>query len=772
MQLMQCSVFALLLTGTVQAQFVLEHEGRVIRHSSGTMVRETASPIREIGQVSLDGTDVAWWTDGAAQPYFAVVRGGQVTVKQAKKDIYVQSWSFDPAGQEPAFAPALTASVDNRAWLVQFHTQPLVAYRDALDRLGANVRKYVAHQAFLVEVEPGDVDAIRRLPFVRAVIPYHPALKLAPAIVPTALQAAGGPQRYNVLLHDRSSTRKVGLARAIVEGGGTVHLVETGGLLVDATLDPALLRAVAARPEILAIDRWAPVAYDLDHARSLSGVDMVGSTFGMTGQGVRGEIWDSGIRQTHVDFQSPRILFQTTVSGFQNHGTGTFGIAFGSGVGDPAYRGFLPDAQGIFADTDFLDRFAQTAELLEPPYEAVFQSNSWRRGSSTEYNAFSFQVDDVLFQLDIVVTQSQSNFGTRTSGPEAWAKNVISVGGVQTQGTVMLDDDCWCDGASIGPAADGRIKPDLVHVYDGVMAPDNANDTAYDPFCCTSGATPMVAGSFGLLFQAWHEGFFGAVKGATVFQSRPRPATARALLINTARRYPFDGPGADLERNHQGWGMPNLETLLSRADRMFIVDESDVLTNLESVSYDVEVLPGEDRLWVTMVYADPPAVPNSDQHRVNDLTLRVVSPNDVEYWGNHGLLDSNESTPGGSADTLNTVENVFVSDPAPGTWTIEVIASEINEDGRLETPELDADFALVVNGVLDTSCNGKLLGDANCDGLVTAGDINAFVLALLDPAGYAITHPGCNRICSSDFNDDQAVTVSDINGFVTLLTGG
>jgi hypothetical protein len=38
---------------------------------------------------------------------------------------------------------------------------------------------------------------------------------------------------------------------------------------------------------------------------------------------------------------------------------------------------------------------------------------------------------------------------------------------------------------------------------------------------------------------------------------------------------------------------------------------------------------------------------------------------------------------------------VFVRTPAAGTWTIEVIAGQVNADGRVETPATDADFALV-----------------------------------------------------------------------------
>ena len=45
------------------------------------------------------------------------------------------------------------------------------------------------------------------------------------------------------------------------------------------------------------------------------------------------------------------------------------------------------------------------------------------------------------------------------------------------------------------------------------------------------------------------------------------------------------------------------------------------------------------------------------------FNLKVVSPSAVVYWGNHGLLEGNWSTPGGGANTVDTVENVFVNNP-------------------------------------------------------------------------------------------------------------
>ena len=65
----------------------------------------------------------------------------------------------------------------------------------------------------------------------------------------------------------------------------------------------------------------------------------------------------------------------------------------------------------------------------------------------------------------------------------------------------------------------------------------------------------------------------------------------------------------------------------------------------------------------------------------------------------------------------------------------------------------------------------QVLGDLNCDGNVNAFDIDPFVLALTDAAGYAAAFPGCN-ILNADINDDGVVNAFDIDPFVALLTGG
>jgi len=60
------------------------------------------------------------------------------------------------------------------------------------------------------------------------------------------------------------------------------------------------------------------------------------------------------------------------------------------------------------------------------------------------------------------------------------------------------------------------------------------------------------------------------------------------------------------------------------------------------------------------------------------------------------------------------------------------------------------------------------LGDMNCDGCITTTDVQAMVLALLNPATYAATYPGCN-ILRGDTNGDSLVNGRDIRGFTNLV---
>ncbi|TWT43860.1 hypothetical protein RAS1_02600 [Phycisphaerae bacterium RAS1] len=741
---------------------------------AGDVRIERTTAVTDVNWTQVEGSPavVAWWNE-AGRPWYALsLDGGPAVVRPASHVIPLLFRAFDPLRETPVLRPALAADESVNLHLVQFVTQPIAEYFDVIATLGGRVHKAVGGQTVIVCAAPGVIDQVAALPFVRWVGPLHPAYRLETYILDEVLAEPADPmpREYSILAIRSGLDARQEIADRIEALGGVVNKLPAGGVVLEATLTPEQLLAVARHDEVLFIDRVLPVVDYLDIVRIVGGANYVESVAGFTGAGVRGEVMDSNLFDAHQAFAAIPPIFHGSHSGSASHGTSVYGICFGSGAGNAAGRGLIPAAQGIFADYGFLvDRYTHTGQLVQPPYEAVFQTNSWGSCCTTAYGTAAAAIDDAVFDHDIVLLQAQANSGSQSSDAIAFAKNIVSVGGIRHINTATLADDNWSNAGSIGPASDGRIKPDLAFWYDSILT--TADGGGYTTgFGGTSAATPTTAGHFGLFFQMWNTGAFGnhVAPGGTVFQNRPHMATSKAMMINNCTPYPFAGAAADLTRTHQGWGRADVKRLWDSRNSLFVVDETDVLTNLQVRTYQFVVLFDSEEFRATLVYTDPPGVPNSTQHRINDLTLKVTSPIGTVYWGNRGLLEGNASTAGGVANTIDTVENVWVSLPTSGIWTVQVLADEVVQDSHVETPGVDADYALVVSGIVPPS---RLLGDVNCDGFVNVLDVNPFVLALLDADSYRALYPLCD-ILNADANGDDSVDVLDVNAFVDLIVGG
>ncbi|HEX6881972.1 MAG TPA: S8 family serine peptidase [Planctomycetota bacterium] len=615
---------------------------------------------------------------------------------------------FDPRTGEPEVPAGLRAGAGSRLFVVQYWTQVLEDWRAAVRAAGGTIHLYLANHANVVELDPAALARVRALPIVRAVRPFHPAYKLEEELLAALQEGRGGALTVNLLTLRRGGHAPV--VAWLTASGATIEHVSEPTHLLTATLDLALLPALAALDEVQWIDRWFPPEADLNIARTFHGANAVEANHGVTGTGVRVEVMDGGFDTTHPDM--PDFLIHNGNSP-DAHGTCTAGIVVGDGsIQRPGARGIAPDAFLVVSDYGFSyaggSRYNHTGRLANPalPFQCVLQSNSWGGGLTTSYTSTSQNMDLILFDhARISICQSQSNAGTQNSRPEAWAKNIISVGGIRHNDTLTKNDDSWSGGASIGPAADGRIKPDLASFYDGILCTDMVGGNGYSStnyttsFGGTSGATPIVAGHLALVYEMWHLGLFGNdAPGATPFENAPNNTTAKALLIHSASQWTFSGTSHDLTRTRQGWGHPDLARLSQATARMLVVDEADVLSELQSQDYVVEVLPGEAELRATLVYRDPPGTTSSSTHRINDLDLVLTSPSAVVYRGNVGLASGNWSTAGGTKDSKNTVENVLLQAPEAGLWTVTVTAADVNQDAHVETPAVDVDFALVVSG--------------------------------------------------------------------------
>jgi len=679
--------------------------------------------------------------------------GGETTIRLKHK-------TFDPLYRIPSVnlstgggSAGEEAKAEDLPHLVQFHTTPGAAHRQMLNTLGLESVAYIPKQSLVVFGDAAAIEALAAHSLVRWVGEFSPDFKIEPDLLAELRQMQGvsAAQRrpYNLALFSRKAKalQKFGedlsrlgvFSSSLSTAPSKHHRIE---------LTAAQVLKLLSVKNVQYIDRWSPPEADMDIVRNVGGANAIElSVPAYDGAGVRGEVMDvSALWDTHEDFNSVLIHGANGDDYYagQGHGTLAYGIVFGDGSSEASARGLLPGGTGIYANRGFITNRAQhTAELVDPlgPYRAVFQSNSWGNGRTTDYTSLSAELDQIVFDNDLLVVQSQSNSGTQLSRPQAWSKNVVSVGGINHHNTESLLDDAWNNSASIGPAADGRIKPDLSHFYDSVLTtgpgacvqpipiegipcePDFDDNDNHFTFGGTSAATPITAGYFGLMFKMWADGLFtgGAPgSGGDVFDARPHASTAKALMINTAQQYDFSGDSHDLTRVHQGWGLANVDNLYTLAEGNnwqlpLVVNEEVVLQDQEAKIYTLEML-STAQPWIrtTLVYTDPPGSPAAAVATVNDLNLKVTSPSGVVYWGNVGLKEGNWSTSGGSANPVDTVENVFVQHAETGVWTLEVNANSIAVDAHIETAAVDADFALIVTCGEAQACmveqeNGSIL---------------------------------------------------------------
>ncbi|MCA8978091.1 MAG: S8 family serine peptidase, partial [Planctomycetes bacterium] len=621
------------------------------------------------------------------------------SVAYASELIRLRYASFDPVHSEPAMPEALQSR--GNLWIAQFAGVPTESGRSIMAALGVTLHGYLPHNAYVVRMSETMVDAVRAVPGMRWVGRYHTAYRLDPALI-AALEAGGLDQvrRYNIVVADKHGD-KPALMAGIRALGGTIASEETGSLLIRANLTGAQLQQAADLDQVLWIDEWSAPEEDMDNARIQGGGNYVEAQVGYTGSGVNAHIYE-GIEATHQDFTGGATNISSG-GGADTHGHCTAGIVFGNGTSNAAVRGMAPDCGKFFTQysTVTASRWQVISDLVNI-HNVSHTTASWGDARTLTYNATSAETDDIIFDHDIVWTQSQSNAHNQQSRPQAWAKNIFSIGGVQHYNNSSAADDSWnAGGGSTGPAADGRIKPTLSAYYDAIGTSDRSGSLGYSAnnwyasFGGTSGATPIVAGHNVLAIQMFTDdsatpgvGPFGnqlrspgSPAASFVHDNRPHFTTLKALQVASA--YMYDSAQNGNTRMHVGWGFPDLRKMWDMRGKTMIVDETDVLTQGQTTRHDLNVASGEPVFYAVLNYADPAAVPSAAITLINNLSLKVTDPNGTIYWGNNGLTAGDWSVAGGAEDTINPIECVKVQNPVAGVWHIDVIATSIVQDSHV-----------------------------------------------------------------------------------------
>ncbi|MFK7956945.1 MAG: S8 family serine peptidase [Lysobacterales bacterium] len=424
------------------------------------------------------------------------------------------------------------------------------------------------------------------------------------------------------------------------------------------------------------------------------------------------------------------------IGGNAFHGTHVTGTAAGdSGTAstptqanhDPG-DGMAPQSQILFQDLGDDIGGCLTGEGGGPMWAqakavgARIHSNSYGGPFTGSYNLQDFAVDEFLWRNEDMLLL----FAAGNAGGQPGDQRVFHFGHAKHGLTVAANNrgnnaTVWPQ-SSRGPASDGRLKPDIS--APGVMiqsAAGDLNDTGLEPalttgFSGTSMSTPAVAGAAALVRQYFGDGFYptGVRNGNDVFE--PSGVLLKALLLGGTRTR------ASTPQSDDGWGRVWLDNNLyfsgdARQLRLWDLPNMVGLTQGDSFSVPVTV-PGGQPLRATLVWYDPPPSFIAPIALVNNLDLSVSSPTQT-FLGN--AIVGGESVTGGSADAINPVEQVMLSNPEAGTYTVTVSAT--NVPGNVHPDSQQQGFALLVSA-------------AQCDTAVI--DPPAFTLAT-DAAGITLS---------------------------------
>ncbi|WP_298515185.1 S8 family serine peptidase [uncultured Kordia sp.] len=440
-----------------------------------------------------------------------------------------------------------------------------------------------------------------------------------------------------------------------------------GGNILKVAIPSSQMNAVVSQPFVKWVELVAPPAEPEDiRGRSLhrsSNLDTQTPTGrNYSGAGIGVMVRDDGIVGPHIDFQG-RIDNSASNSAGPTHGDGVGGIMAGAGNLDPTNRGMAAGSDVYAVDyvPSFLD--GATTDLINNGSVQITNS-SFSDGNNTGYTVGARTVDQQTTDLPSVLhVFSAGNSGTQDFGYGAGPGWGNITGGHKQGKNVIATANTFFNGSlagssSRGPAHDGRIKPDIT--AHGQNQISTAENNTYQTFGGTSGAAPGIAGVSAQLYEA-----YAGLNGGAF----PESALIKAILLNTANDYGNVGPDYSF-----GWGMVNgLRAAMTIEDgRYFDSTVSQGGSNDHSIT-----VPANTREVRFMVYwNDTPAAPGASPALVNDLDLVVTDPSNATYqpWTldptpNAAFLNSPATT---GTDRLNNVEQVAITNPAAGTYNINI----------------------------------------------------------------------------------------------------
>jgi uncharacterized repeat protein (TIGR01451 family) len=652
----------------------------------------------------------------------ALAQGPDPQQKGNSPPIKLKSRTFSPApGLDPAFQIVLGGQLQSQSpervhVLLQLATIPDENERANLAAAGIQLLAYIPDNAWLVSIPANSIGAqTLDATSIQWMGPLLPKDKVS-----IHIQARGiGPWATNP---DGSVVLDVTFFEDVSAAEALAVVARHGGQLEENLSDfhhyvarfpnAGVVSALTGEDKVMWVDNGPLPKIPLnDGARERTNVDVIQQETGLNGSGVVLGIWDKGqVDSTHTDFAGRLTIAEIATA--SDHATHVAGTMAGSGQNSINQGGSAFQWRGIATAATIISYNFNSGSPESEHDEAIntygidLSQNSWGYvvkqsinscSLNGDYDSRSSDYDDIatgFYGQRILILFSAGNGRDKTAssgegckpdgvdtyeyyrniaGPGGTAKNIVTVGATNSNDDTMTDFSDW------GPVDDGRLKPEMVapgcqsNGTDLIKSAYNGG-SSYGSMCGTSMSTPLVSGIAALLIQQYR----------TTYGGNPLPSSIKAVLLHTAKdmaaKYTtYYHPGPDYA---SGYGRVDAAAAINAIKAQQVLTGS--ITNGITHTYFITVTLPVTPLKTTLVWDDVKATPLANPTLVNNLDLELVAPDGTTIhrpW----VLDPNN--PGISAttgiDNLNNVEQVYVTDPSVGVWTIRVKGASVPDGPQL-----------------------------------------------------------------------------------------
>ena len=563
--------------------------------------------------------------------------------------------------------------VDNiKYYFMSFSVVPTIEKRNQIADLGVKFLEYIPNTTYVVNLdEKCELSALVNYGVI-ALLPIEGKHKLDPKI-----QNNNYPKWT---INDGKLSIKVLLYKD-VNTSATEDIFKSNGYRIDnvtlqsnsitITINPSDLSAIANMSSVWYIEPIDPPSEKENKtARTLGRSNTINTKYSSgrhyNGEGINIMMQDDGIIGPHIDYTGriDQSSFGTSTNNLSNtHGDHVAGTIMGSGNLDPVASG-MANAAFLYVYDSNDNNYGNAFPNLYVNDDVVITSKSYSNGCNAGYTSLSQELDQQInLHSSLIHVFSAGNDGNSDCGYGAgsnWGnvtgghkqgKNVIAVANLTSTGGLASS-------SSRGPAADGRIKPDIGAKGSSVNSTMPEND--YGLKTGTSMSCPGIAGIMGQLYQGYKE-LNGSVN--------PNSALMKGVLLNSADD--LGNPGPDFKH---GWGEVNAYQAIKILENNQYLNSN--ISQGGNNTHNITVPSGTMQLNVMVYWHDIEGSVNAAPALVNDIDINITNVNGVIAYPwlldpspNATALNSNATY---GNDHINNVEQITIDNPISGNYVLSV----------------------------------------------------------------------------------------------------